>query len=100
MEPFGLSVGLWTALGVAVTIIGGLFKYFSRGLEKRMDELHNTVQYKLDKQEHQLALQRIDRDMDQLRADQNSRLDRIEATQIRTEAKLDKVIEWAVEAKK
>ena len=83
-------------LYVAFGIVGGiwaLFKFLSVRLEKRMEVITNSVQQKLDKQEHQLALARIDRDMDQLRADQNGRLDRIEA-------KLDKVIEWAVEAKK
>ena len=90
MEP--ITPILYVAFGIAGGI-WSLFKFLSVRLEKRMEVITNSVQQKLDKQEHQLALARIDRDMDQLRADQNGRLDRIEA-------KLDKVIEWAVEAKK
>jgi hypothetical protein len=88
MDP----ITFWTASLVFVTVVGGLFKYFANGLEKRMDELHSSVTAKLDKQEHQQTLQRIDRDMDQLRTDQNSRLDRFEA-------KIDKLIDWAMERK-
>lgn len=87
-------------LYIFVAVIGGtwaLFKFLSRSLEKKMDAITDSVQQKLDKQEHQLALARIDRDMDRLRDDQNNRLDRIVDAQVRTESKLDRLNELIIE---
>lgn len=91
----------WIAISaVALVVVTGAIYVFQRlrssdvhlikGLERQMNDLQTTVQDKLDKQDHQIALARLDRDMDQLRADQNNRLERFES-------KLDKLMDMVVE---